>query len=230
MVKVTGLLSLLVMIAMQGVAMAAPAQIFDVLAPEEAYGETVRYNIYRNGKSVGEHQLQFSRDGNTLLVSVESNIVVTVLKVPVFRFSYRCDEQWTQGTLRSVNSAIKENKKSQTASLNTKDESQMLVDIDGKSHNAALGLTSNHWHPGVIQNDKLFNTLTGRANQYKLTEIGEETLRISNTDVLATRYRYSGQLNSDVWYDNKGRWVKLLFSADDGSAIEYRLAVPFNAR
>lgn len=227
MFKMTGLFSLLTFIALQCVANNVAAQSFDVMTPEKAYGESVRYLIYRNGKSVGEHKLQFSRDENKLLVSVESNIVVTVLKIPVFRFSYRCDEQWQQGQLLSVKSVIKENKKTKNASLSTTGDVQTLIDIDGKSHTAALSLTSNHWHPGVLQSDSLFNTLTGRANQYQLEKIGEETLTTGGVNVPATRYRYTGQLNSEVWYDSLGRWVKLQFSADDGSVIEYQLAQPF---
>ena len=80
----------------------------------------------------------------------------------------------------------------------------------------------------MLQSNRLFNTLTGRANQYQLEKIGEETLTAGAVKLSATRYRYSGQLNSDVWYDNRGRWVKLQFTADDGSVIEYQLAEPFD--
>ena len=38
---------------------------------------------------------------------------------------------------------------------------------------------------------------------------------------LAQRYRYFGDLSVDIWYDGDGRWVKMQFTAKDGSSIEY---------
>jgi len=40
-------------------------------------------------------------------------------------------------------------------------------------------------------------------------------------DVFATHYVYSGELDTEVWYDDEGRWVKMRFKGRDGSTIEY---------
>jgi hypothetical protein len=39
--------------------------------------------------------------------------------------------------------------------------------------------------------------------------------------VMATRYAYHGDLETEVWYDDFGRWVKMRFAGRDGSTIEY---------
>ena len=39
--------------------------------------------------------------------------------------------------------------------------------------------------------------------------------------VMATRYAYSGELQTEVWYDECGRWVKMRFAGRDGSIIDY---------
>lgn len=204
-----------------------PRQTFDVQAPETAYGPTVTYGIYRNDKPVGEHTVEFRHGESGLQVMVESRIVVTILKVPVFKFNYNAEEQWQDGKLLSVATVVVEKGATKKATLEYDGAEQTLVDTNGIRTRASLAFTSNHWHPGVLENNTLFNTLTGRANRYTLSEIGKEVLSVRDAKINATHYRYSGELSSDVWYDEQGRWVQLQFSADDGSIIEYRLATPF---
>ena len=202
-------------------------QTFDVLAPESAYGASVKYDIFRNNKAVGQHTLEFNHGESGLQVMMESRIVVTIMRVPVFRYRYRAEEQWQGGRLQSVEIVVVEMGKTKKATLKAEGSKQVLHDMKGNRSAASLAYTSNHWHPGVLDDNRFFNTLTGRANRYKLTEVGKEILRVSGSKISSTRYRYSGGLNSDVWYDEQGRWVQLRFLADDGSTIEYRLAAPF---
>ena len=38
----------------------------------------------------------------------------------------------------------------------------------------------------------------------------------------ATRYRYSGELEqTEVWYDDEGRWLRLRFPGGDGLPIDF---------
>lgn len=200
---------------------------FDVERPDLAYGSSVDYLIYRNGKRVGEHRMEFARSDGVLTVAVRSNIVVTFLKVPVFKLLYQSQEQWVQGRLQSVDVQTTQNKKISKVSLKSEGDIQTLTDVDGKVSSASVNLVSNHWHPGVVSGSKLFNTLTGRVSNYRLTEQGTSIVEVADTQISATHYRYSGDLDNDVWYDNFGRWIKMRFAADDGSMIEYRLVRPF---
>jgi hypothetical protein len=43
-----------------------------------------------------------------------------------------------------------------------------------------------------------------------------------NGPVTATRYRYSGELETEAWYDDAGRRVKLRFKGRDGTPIAYK--------
>jgi hypothetical protein len=47
--------------------------------------------------------------------------------------------------------------------------------------------------------------------------------------VEATHYKYEGEIQNDVWYDAEGRWVRMKFLGDDGSAIEFRCRKCFPA-
>ena len=44
-------------------------------------------------------------------------------------------------------------------------------------------------------------------------------------EIDATLYRYTGDLDTEVWYDDEGRWVRMRFKAKDGSVITYQCEV-----
>ena len=51
--------------------------------------------------------------------------------------------------------------------------------------------------------------------------MGEEIVRTDQTIIPSRKYVYNGDIEATVWYDQAGRWVKMKFSAKDGSTIEY---------
>ena len=194
----------------------------DVRNPVAAYGPSVAYGIYRNNKKIGEHTLQFVSNANSTAVKIESNIVVTVLKVPVYRFNYRSTEAWIDGQLQSVESSVDDNGDKHQVSAKRSGNEMLLKDKNGDTTKTTVAYASNHWNPQVLAADSLFNTLTGKVNKIVLQNLGTQTLAINMQAITATHYRLAGDLKTDVWYDTNGRWVQLRFKGDDGSVIEYR--------
>jgi hypothetical protein len=46
----------------------------------------------------------------------------------------------------------------------------------------------------------------------------------SGATVLAERFALTGPVRLETWYDDTPTWSALIFTADDGSQIEYRKA------
>jgi len=67
------------------------------------------------------------------------------------------------------------------------------------------------------------NTQTGTQARVRVSDLGRETIRTANTSIDATRYRVTGDVAMDQWFDDASRWVKTSFTASDGSTIEYVL-------
>lgn len=178
------------------------------IAAASTYPTTARYEITRNGKPVGEHTVTFSIDNTDLQVDVESNITVTVLKVPVFKFNYTARETWQDGILVGVEAT--------TTRGGDVSQASFPGDIQAKVEYA-----SNHWNPGVLNAQTVFNTITGKISSVEIEKLGETTLNANGVSVSATHYRYSGDIRAEVWYDEKNRWVQLQFEGDDGSTIVY---------
>jgi hypothetical protein len=54
--------------------------------------------------------------------------------------------------------------------------------------------------------------------------MGREPVKTATgATIEATRYHYTGDIRMDQWFDDRGRWVKGMFAAPDGSTIDYVL-------
>lgn len=200
--------------------------------PLAIYGKSVAYDVFRNGRHIGQHQLDFSRDDGQITVTIESNLAVRYLGVPVYRYRYQAVEQWLDGQFRYSKTRIKDNlKRARVIEAEISDDVLVITD-QGQSRTAPrVNFPSNHWHPGVLAERRLFHTVHGKVHNIRIDLLGHEKIALSGTDtdglatnavVSAQRFQYQGGFSADVWYDQAWRWVQLKFQADDGSEIVYR--------
>lgn len=206
-----------------GVEAQGTSESSETFKPEKVFGRSASYTVLRNGKRIGEHTLRFTRSTADLTVDVESRLEVKYLGITVYKYTYLSKEFWQADKLLMVESSIKDHKKP-LRKIVAKNESKLLRITDrGESRSAArVDFPSNHWHPGVLKEKRLFHTLHGKVYSIAPQSLGWEKTALANGAVVSARhYRYSGGFSADVWYDVEERWVKLQFKADDGSEITY---------
>ena len=63
--------------------------------------------------------------------------------------------------------------------------------------------------------------MTGELNNVEIIEKGYEMIETRQGKVKAMRYAYTGDLETEIWYDDKKRWVGMEFVGSDGSLIKY---------
>ena len=73
----------------------------------------------------------------------------------------------------------------------------------------------------MIKQTEVLDTLTGKITDVTITPGEVERIKAQGRSVNATPYRYTGDINTTVWYDHAGRWVKMAFEAGEGSNMEY---------
>ena len=199
-----------------------PVLAFDPIA---LYGDEIRFDVRRDKATVGKHLTQFTREGDRVKVSSDMKLKISVLKIPVYSFSYTAVETWHEGELEQVEVAVKDGKKQKTIFAKRQGNQLAITQNDQPDMETALPiLTTNHWHVDIINQNKVLNTLSGKINQIQMIAEGEETVKGKCAKIPAKRYAYTGDLkDTTVWFDSAGRWVKLQFLARDGSTITYRL-------
>lgn len=191
---------------------ANPTSQLTATAIAAKYGSEAVYTVSRNGKRIGTHTMRFAQNGNELLVSVDSSIRVTLLRIPVYRLSYKSEERWVDNVLISANATTVEDGDVNTVSYD--------YSINENTTTTPL-FTSNHWHKGVLAKHSLFNTLTGETSNFTITDLGYDDVAIKGKTLPATHYRYSEDIEADVWYDENGLWLKMQFVGERGGVIKY---------
>lgn len=191
-------------------------------APMALYGPEIEFEVLRNDRPVGRHVTRFERSGPYVTATSEMTLEVDVLFFTAYRFSYFAKGRWCGDRLWAL-SARRDDNGEVTEVRAYHDGDTLVVDSAGRHIEAPPDIVpTNHWYPGVVRRDAVLNTLTGGINHVDIVEAGKERVTTGAGQVLATRYTYTGDLTTDVWYDDAGRWVKLEFEARDGSTITYR--------
>ncbi|MEM7540534.1 MAG: DUF6134 family protein [Pseudomonadota bacterium] len=204
------------------------AQALDCPAPgalaefvEAAYGKSVEFDVFRNGKKVGKHETRFRAAGEKLAVSSKMNLVVKVLFIPVYAFEYVSDALWCEDGLYSLD-AVTDKNGNRTVTKLVRDGHQTAVSGPGGDATSPRPLyPTNHWNSRVLDEKQVLNTITGRINDVTFSSCGVLPESVPPRLKRAKCHAYSGDLEALVWFDDQQRWVGLAFKGDDGSDIVY---------
>jgi len=223
----------------------APAWSVDeaLAAGDFPYRPVTTYSVLRNGQPIGQHTLRFEQRGAERVVTIAINFDVKLLGVTAYRFVHQGREVWRGDHLQSLETSSDNNGRRYTVRARGT-PAGLVVDREssGEVANSAAAvfsgfagpervretlpvgtLPSSFWNLRQVQQSLLLNTSTGKPSRLQITPMGRETVRIASGNVQATRYRYSGDLKLDQWFDDRGRWVRMSFVAFEGSRIEYIL-------
>ena len=185
------------------------------------YGPEADFEVRRDETPIGRHRITFTRRDGRLVVDAEFRIAITVLGFTVYSYEYRSEEIWRDGCLRSVQADIDDNGERWSMTARGQDG---VLKVTGPADSYTVDrrvFPTNHWNAEVIRSSAVLNTLTGKVNNVAIERVGTETVPTGTGPRRATHYRFTGELHTEVWYDDAGRWVKLRFPSKDGSTIDY---------
>lgn len=200
-----------------GLAAAAPAQ-----GDLPSDREEIFFDVYRGDSRFGEHRVRFEQAGEDLRVEVDINLRVNFGPINFFRYEHEAEELWRDGQLLSL----------QTETLEDGDRVRITAQRDGSdfrvtnsSLQQAVALSgslppSSHWQGYEVGQESIFNTVTGEEMPVTISYIGRETIEADGRMIEADRYRMTGTLTVDLWYDEDGVWAKCYFEID-GQRISY---------
>jgi len=223
-----------------GVALVLALSVIPALAgamprgPMEAarlYDDRHVFDILRDGRTVGRHEVVFMADGDRLSVRVYMEITIPFLFFTAYRYRYRSDSLWGDHGLLRLSAETDDNGERSAVRAEWTGQGFAIDGPTGRTRVDAPLFPTDHWNAAVIGRDRVLNTITGGVNAVSIVAEGTDRLSTPQGIVEATRYRYSGDVKNLVWYDATGRWAGMRFAARDGSTIEYvcRTCPPTNA-
>jgi hypothetical protein len=206
--------------------------------------ERATYTFYRNGAPVGRHTVDVATQGSRRSVRLDTQVAVQLAdRVVVFRYTHRGTETWDGDRLVSMETQTDDNGNAFRVVANANGGSLVVKVTAPEAEAAGLGdrmlglqsggtgrtveqvvpanvLPTSWWNPRVLEQTRLLNSQYGTLATVSIQLLDNETVRTGLGPVQAKRYRLSGGLPMDIWYDSEGRWVKSRFRGRDGSTVE----------
>jgi hypothetical protein len=189
-------------------------------------GGVLDFAIVRNGKEIGTHVYRFREAQEGLQVDVQTRIQFKLGFVTVHRFNHDSHETWKDGRLIAFSSAsnekniVKGRAKFQVAVL--KDEGDLDVHAAKQEWRApADAIPASLWNRKFGDSNTLIDTVDGAKLAIEVEALGRDVISVNGRQVAAVRYRLSGDLQRDLWYDMDDVLVQVRFTAEDGSEVRY---------
>lgn len=184
---------------------------------------TLVYDVIRDRAVVGSNEVVFEHAGDRLVVRTTLDIVVSVLFIPIYRFTHRAEEVWLDGTLESFHATTDDDGKPRDVVL-ARDGDKLSGFYNGDPIEFPGDLIPGSlWHPATIDQSALLETTKGRMRAVSVIDRGMETVKLPSGAEPAHHFSISGELQREVWYGADGQILQASFPARDGSIVTLRL-------
>jgi hypothetical protein len=178
------------------------------------------YQVIRDGDDIGTQSVEFIRKDDSLTVRTRVNIVVTMLGIPVYRFTHAAEEQWQNGRLVGFNSKSNDDGEPRDVVLKL-DGDRLRGTYNGRTLDLpATIIPASLWHPDTVNQTVLLDPIKGRDRQVAVVDKGQESVKVRGEPVSAHRYAMTGQIIRDIWYGPDGQIVQVRLPGKDGSQIQ----------
>lgn len=187
-------------------------------------GQTVEYRIVHSTyDEIGSHALTFSQHGEDLLVDVATRVKVKFLFVTVHSETAARRETWRGGRFVGYSSHTDENGK--LFDVVAHQEAGRLLIEGPEGHTKADGpvFPTNPWNPATVDATVMMDTKTGKLLKVAVAADGEETIDVAGKAVTASKFRVTGELQRELWYDAAGNLMQFRFVKDGGTVTFTRV-------
>jgi hypothetical protein len=183
---------------------------------------TLAFRLVRHGGEIGRHTVTFERGGGTLTVRVAVDALVTLVSIPIVRYTHRVVETWQGGTLVSLTGEADKNGQHEWVKAQRGPEGLKVTGSKTQPYVApeAAGPTS-YWNKQILEGP-MISLEDGVLLRPKVAIHPAETIPLaSGHTIAADHYNLSGPFNVDLWYDQTGTWASMAVTVADGSTVHY---------
>ena len=181
------------------------------------------YDVLRDNALVGSNEVEIEHNGDRVVVRTTMDIVVSVLFVPVYRFSHRAEEIWMNGALQSYHAKTDDDGRARDLVLAREGDKLVGFYNGGPIEFPGTLMPASLWHPATVEQRALLETTKGQMRAVSVVDRGVETVKLNSGTEQARHFSISGELRREVWYAADGQVVQASFPAKDGSIVVLRL-------
>jgi hypothetical protein len=185
-------------------------------------GNTLAFRLIRRGSEIGRHTLTFEPRGDALTIHVTVDALVTLVSIPIVRYTHRAVETWQDGKLAGLTGETDKNGQHEWVKAQRGGEGLVVTGSKTQRYvpSDTVGATS-YWNKRMLD-APMISLEDGVLLRPKVTPRGPETIPLaSGATVEANHYNLSGAFNVDLWYDRTDTWASMAVTVADGSTVQY---------
>jgi hypothetical protein len=184
--------------------------------PAGTFAYDVEHERYGN---IGTHIVTVKPNADDLIVEVKSRIKVKRL-FWTYRFEADQKEVWREGRLvafdRSTRDDFHDDGKEVVVRAHAQGDKLIIDGPSGRTEAPGTILSSHPWNPKIVQQTVLMDAKTGELKKVGIKPLNKEWVTIGEKPVRARKYVVSGELQQELWYDERGKCVRARFKGKDG--------------
>ena len=166
----------------------------------------IKFEIFRNDKKVGYHNIIFSRDKEMLIVRNEIQFEIKKLGISFYKYQSEGTEVYDQdGLLFTFNSKTSDNKKLKYCNIEAQDNKNYL--IDGSSYKGTFNkdfAISSYWNHEILKKNTQISGITCKIRNQKVTFLKNETIEVKGQATKTSVFNIKGEgLDTQIWYRKK---------------------------
>ena len=207
------------MLSLSGVMTPALGNSSDEAVPENLY-----FDVTINGDPMGYHYVEYSREGDELVVDIDIDLRVKFAFITVFKYIHENQERWQGDTLMSLRSETLDSGDNFFVEAQRTNGILAVEGSRGEFEAEGSVASTTYWnYSSMTGNDRMLNSQKGDLLDYTLTRQGTETIVARGEEIEADKYFLDSKIDTTIWYNTETKeWVKLEFDAR-GRTIEYTL-------
>jgi hypothetical protein len=183
---------------------------------------TLAFRLVRHGDEIGHHTANFARNGDQLTVAIAVDALVTLVSIPLVRYSHRVVETWSGDSLLSLTGETDKNGQHEWVKAQ---RGPAGLEVTGSKTERYIapepaGATS-YWNKRMLDGP-MISLEDGVLLRPKVMARPPETIALaSGRTIPAEHYNLSGPFNVDLWYDKTATWAGMEVPIKDGSIVHY---------
>jgi hypothetical protein len=181
----------------------------------------LHFDIIRKGSKLGTHELSFAPTTDGLTVRVAVDLAYKILGVTLYRYTHRATEIWSGDQVVALQTMTDDNGDKYSVTGRRGPGGLAIQGTKAPRYIApANALPATHWNQRELEGPWI-NTQDGRLMRPKVTPEHVETIPAGGGRSLsARRFNLSGDVQLDMWYDDRLGWSGLSFTKG-GALIRY---------
>ena len=175
--------------------------------------------------TIGSHVVTFSQNGEDLVVDVAIDIKVKILFFTGHSVTSKRRETWRDGRLVAYQAHTDEN--SELFDVTARSEGGRLVieGPEGRAEADGAVFPTHPWNPEIVEATVMMDTKTGKLLKVSVAPAGAETIEVAGRAVETTKYKVTGDIERELWFDTAGNWIRLRF-LNDGETLTFTRVTP----